>query len=209
MPQRSNGDLQEEFTRVAASRSRFAANQWYRLQALRLVTMYTVRPLLRLMRRDGNARPHRAFQTRRMGEIVGHILHDLRYAVRTLRHRPAFTITVVLTLALGIGASSAIFSVVNGVLLRPLPYPEPHDLVSVKGRFLPESGFDFPQFPLAPPEYVDYKNQTQTMEGVAGYSPYGATVVDGDGDPERIPAAGVTSNLFTLLRAGIVENRTP
>ncbi len=202
------GDLQEEFAQIAASRSRFAANQWYRFQALRLIAMYTVRPLLRLVQRDRNARPHAAFQTRKMREIVGHILHDLRYAVRTLRSRPAFTITVVLTLALGIGATSAIFSVVNGVLLRPLPYPEPNDLVSVKGRFLPESGFDFPQFPVAPPEYVDYKNQTQTMEGVAGYSTYGATVVDGDGDPERIPAAGATSNLFTLLRAPALLGRT-
>ncbi len=202
------GDLQEEFTKVAASRSRFAANQWYRLQALRLVSMYTVRPLLRLMRRDKNARPHRAFQMKNVGEIVGHILHDLRYTVRMLRGRPAFTITVVLTLALGIGASSAIFSVVNGVLLRPLPYPEPNDLVSVWGRFLPESGFDFPQFSLAPPEYVDYKNATQTMEAVAGYYSYGTTVVDGDGDPERIPAARVTSNLFTLLRVPALLGRT-
>ena len=202
------GDLQEEFTKLAASRSRFAANQWYRLQALRLVTMYAIRPLLRLAERDKHGHTPHTSETGNKVEIVGHILYDLRYAVRTLRSRPAFTGTVVLSLALGIGATSAIFSVVNGVLLRPLPFAEPHDLVSVWGRFLPESGFDFPEFGLAPPEYVDYKNNTETMETVAGYYSYVATVVDGDGDPERIPAAQVTSNLFTMLRSPALLGRT-
>ena len=124
---------------------------------------------------------------------MGRIIRDVRYAVRTLIARPVFTITVIVTLALGIGANAAIFSVVNGVLLNPLPYPNADRLVGVWGRFLPESGFDFPKFPLAPPEYVDYKNATQTMEAVAGYSTGGVTLIDGDGEPERATAAFVTS----------------
>ncbi|MCZ6916909.1 MAG: ADOP family duplicated permease [Gemmatimonadetes bacterium] len=201
------GDLREEFASRAESGSRLRASQWYRVQAMQLSGRYAARALLRIF---GRTRRHREdpFESKPRGETVGRVAQDVRYAVRTLIARPAFALTVIVTLALGIGANAAIFSVVNGVLLNPLPYPDADRLIGVWGRFLPESGFDFPRFSLAPPEYVDYKNDTRTMEAVAAYAAFGATLIDGDGDAERVNSASVTSNLFSLLRAPALVGRT-
>ena len=84
-------------------------------------------------------------------------VQDLRYACRILLRQPAYAAFVIGTLAIGIGATTAVFSVVHGVLLRPLPFAESDRLLAVWGRFDPESGFDFPQFSLSAPEYLDYK----------------------------------------------------
>ena len=80
------------------------------------------------------------------------VVQDTRYALRVLRRQPAFSLFVIFTLAVGIGATTAVFSVVDGVLLRPLPYDDSDRLVRVHGRFDPESGLDFPQFPLSNPD---------------------------------------------------------
>jgi putative ABC transport system permease protein len=140
---------------------------------------------------------------------VEDLIQDTRQALRLMRRAPSFTVVTVLTLALGIGATTAIFSVVDGALLKPLPYPESDRLVSVWSRFLPESGFDFPQFPLSPPEYADYRVHTQTMDGVAAYHGYRATVIQSDGT--ALPTRGVaaTTNLFDVLRVRPALGRTP
>ena len=137
------------------------------------------------------------------------LIQDARQALRMMRRAPGFTVVAVLTLALGIGATTAIFSVVDGALLKPLPYPESDRLVSVWSRFLPESGFDFPQFPLSPPEYSDYRAHTQTLDGVAAYHGYRATVLQSDGT--ALPTRGVasTTNLFDVLGMHPVLGRTP
>ena len=80
-----------------------------------------------------------------------HCMHDIRYALRNLRKSPGYAVVTVLTLALGIGVNSAIFSVVNGVLLKPLPYPRPERLVFITSQF-PTLGFD--QFWVSAPEFV-------------------------------------------------------
>jgi putative ABC transport system permease protein len=129
------------------------------------------------------------------------VIQDISYACRLLRRRPAFTLFVVLTLAIGIGANTAVFTVVNGVLLRPLPYPESDRLVNVWGRFDPESGFDFPQFVLSGPEYLDYRNQNTTLEGVAAFTARSLTVGGPGADPERVPGVAITANLLGILRA--------
>jgi hypothetical protein len=134
------------------------------------------------------------------GEPMTGFLQDARYAFRLLRRQPAFAVFVVLTLAIGIGANSAVFSVVNGVLLRPLPFDESDRLVAIWGRFDPESGFDFPQFVLSNPEYVDYKSHSRAIGDMAAYQERSTTVGTAGSDPERVPSAAVTSSLFTLLR---------
>ncbi len=92
---------------------------------------------------------------------------DLRYGVRMLAKSPGFTSVAVLSLALGIGANTAIFSVVNGVLLRPLPYEDPDQLVMVWHE-LPKEGL--PQLWFSEPELIDYRQRQQSFEGMAAFS---------------------------------------
>ncbi len=128
---------------------------------------------------------------------------DLRYAARMLRKQPAFTLIAVLTLALGIGANTAIFSVVNAVLLRPLPYAEADRLVVLWGNFLK---LNIERLPAKAAEYVDYRDQTQSFAQVAAsssadYNLTGAT------QPERLAGTRVTANLFALLGAQPSQGR--
>src|SRR5438105_2701963 len=121
---------------------------------------------------------------------------DLSFAVRTLRKNPAFTITAILTLALGIGASTAIFSVVNAVLLRPLPYANPDRLATIQTDMKARNVLNFP---IAPGNMPDLRDQVTAFESIAAINAGPAPVVGEDGKPEQIVAAGVTTNFFSLL----------
>jgi len=134
------------------------------------------------------------------GEAMSGLLQDARYALRLLRRQPSFAVFVILTLAVGIAANSAVFSVVNGVVLRPLPFEDADRLVAIWGRFDPVSGFDFPQFVLSNPEYLDYKNHSQAIGEMAAYQTVETTVGAPGSDPERVPTALVTRSFFPLLR---------
>ena len=125
---------------------------------------------------------------------------DIRHAVRMARRQPAFSLLVILTLGVGIGANAAVFSVVNSVLLKPLPFPASDRLVAVWGRFDPESGFNFPRFPLSPPEFVDYRGQSRALEDISAWSREEITVGGPDAEPERVTAAAVSANMLSLLR---------
>lgn len=142
-----------------------------------------------------------------MGTVEG-IRQDLSYAVRNLRKARGFTTVAVLTLALGMGATTAVYSVVHGVLLRPLPFDEPENLVAIWSRWLPESGYDWPKYPIGSPEYFDYKNATRTMEGVAAVSTERLTFTAGTGDPEMVTAGAVSPSMFTVLRVRPYLGRT-
>jgi putative ABC transport system permease protein len=125
-------------------------------------------------------------------EVLG---QDLRYAARTLRKSPAFTIVAALTLALGIGANTAIFSVVDAVILRPLPYPEPARLVelwgNVKRTKVERRGASFP-------DYLDWRTQSRSFEAVAAFDS-GTMTLTGVDEPERIRAEVVSQPYFDLL----------
>ncbi|HEX5707825.1 MAG TPA: ABC transporter permease [Pyrinomonadaceae bacterium] len=116
---------------------------------------------------------------------------DVRYGARMLWRQPGFTLVAVLTLALGIGANTAIFSVINAVLLRPLPYADPDRVVSVKK--IKRTGIPG----ITGLEYLEWR-ETQSFEAVAAHT-YNNFNLTGDGEPERLPVAQVTANLFPLL----------
>ncbi|HSE98534.1 MAG TPA: ABC transporter permease, partial [Blastocatellia bacterium] len=124
------------------------------------------------------------------------LLRDFRFGLRMLARKPGFTIIAVIALALGIGANTAIFSVVNAVLLRPLPYKNPEKLGLVWTYFGPE----LPQNWISGPEYIDLKERSTTIEDFAAltWPTFGLT---GTGDPEQIQGAAVTANLFPMLGA--------
>src|ERR1041385_8885609 len=95
-------------------------------------------------------------------------LQDLKYALRMLRKNPAFTTVAILTLAVGIGANSAIFSVVNSVLLRPLPYRQPRQLVRVYSEF---PTMQLKKFWLSPPELLDIQREAKSWEAIGAWAP--------------------------------------
>ncbi len=124
------------------------------------------------------------------------IIREVRRTARSLARSPLFTVITVLTLAVAIGANSAIFSVVSGVLLRPLPYPESDRLVVV-GHTAPIAGF--PVIPQATGTYVLYRDEATTLEGLTMFWD-GTVNLTGTGEPEQLSAAGVTRTLFDVLR---------
>jgi putative ABC transport system permease protein len=127
---------------------------------------------------------------------------DLLYAVRTFRRNRAFTAVTVLTLALGIGATTAIFTVVNAVLLRPLPYPHPEELVYVQ-EILEGYGLT----PLVDKEqFVAWRNQSRTLSPIAAYMDFAANLTGG-GEPERVICGTATSSFFFILGVRPVVGR--
>src|SRR5579863_5293751 len=126
-------------------------------------------------------------------------MNDLRYAVRMLVKNPGFTAVAALTLALGIGANTAIFSVVNSVLLKPLPYHEPGRIVML-WTDNPALNLGFHELPPTPPELLEWRSQAQSFEQIAGMRPRTADLSE-QGDPERAGGVQVTPNFFALLGA--------
>jgi putative ABC transport system permease protein len=133
------------------------------------------------------------------------MLTDFSYAFRTLGKSPIFTITVIVTIALGIGASTAIFSVTNSVLLRKLPYKDPERLVLARGDLQKRNVKDFP---LSNADYLDLRNGAKnSFEDFAAVNTFRFTLPGSDGTPERIRAAAVSTNFFQMMGASITEGR--
>ena len=123
------------------------------------------------------------------------LTQDLRYAVRTLKHSPGYTLVALLTLALGIGANTAIFSMIRGVLLRPLPYREGERLVFLEQ---PASLAGVQDARFSVPELADYRSQSRSLEGIVEYHsmPF---ILLGDGEPSRVQTGVVSANFFDVL----------
>lgn len=122
------------------------------------------------------------------------IQQDLRYATRTLRRSPGFTFAAVLALALGIGANTAIFSVVNSVILHPLPFRDPTRVMMLDEKWLPR----FPHFEATPRDFLSWREQSRAFEGIAAFVGVAFNLTDGD-RPERISGARVSANLPAIL----------
>jgi putative ABC transport system permease protein len=129
-------------------------------------------------------------------EWLGGLAQDVRYAVRRLRRTPAFTVIAVLTLALGIGANTAIFSVVHSVLLKPLPYADPDRLLVV---YETDRNSGTVREPAAVQNFLDLRERTRTFESLAAFIPLEMNYAAAATDPVRLPALAVTHDLLPML----------
>ncbi len=134
---------------------------------------------------------------------LDNVRQDLRYAFRSLLRTPGFTVVTILTLALGIGANTAIFSIVNGVILRPLAYPKPEQLMYLTTQF-PAFGFD--QFWVSPPEYFEFREINQSFSSVGAFTTGEVNLSAGD-RPLRVRSAGVDDRLLTALGVPPAQGR--
>jgi len=143
--------------------------------------------------RTRDVRPLRATET---------FLQDIRYAVRLLRRSPGFAAVALLTLALGIGANTAIFSIVNGVILRPLPYPNPDRLMFLTTQFRPI----FMQFWVSPPEYMEFQELNRSFASVGAFATGESNLTAGDA-PRRVRTAFVDEHLLKALGISAARGR--
>ena len=132
------------------------------------------------------------------------LIHDLRYGLRILLKQPGFTLVAVITLALGIGANTAIFSLVNSILLRPLPFREPDQLVRML-QASPKLGLT--SWGVSQADFAAYRDQNRSFESIAIYNT-GATNLTGAGEPERLPIATVTADFFKVFGVNPLLGRT-
>ena len=121
------------------------------------------------------------------------MIHDVRYAIRTSLRRPAFATLVVVTLGLGIGANTAMFSIVDSVLIEPLPFARPDELVYVYGAFKGGN-----EASVSPPDFLDYRARQTVFSSFAART-FGAAVLDEGGEPERVLESTTTANFFATL----------
>src|SRR5574341_1023902 len=133
---------------------------------------------------------------------MGDLLQDVRYGVRTLRQSPGFTLVAVFALALGIGANTAMFGVVNAVLLRPVSYPEPDRLLT-----LYSSGRGFHQGSVSYPNFLDWQRSTRSFQDLAAYRTDNFNLT-GQAHPERLRGAMASARIFAVLGVRPIAGRT-
>lgn len=130
----------------------------------------------------------------RTGAFMETLIQDLRFALRTLVRNSGFSTVIILTLALGIGANSAIFALVNGILVKPLPYPEPDRLL-----MLWETSADRLPGTVAPANFYDWREQSHSFEKMAAIDAYPDFILNGTGEARRLTGAAVSGDFFSLL----------
>jgi predicted permease len=141
------------------------------------------------------------------GRLLEDLWQDLRYASRALRKRPTFALAAIATLALGIGSNAAIFSVVNAVLLRPLPFENSDQLLAVYTRYLPATGYDFPYFALSGAEFADVARSVDAFAGLAAYDFRQRNVVRHGREAEYVVTMPVTPGFFDVLGVKPIQGR--
>jgi putative ABC transport system permease protein len=157
-----------------------------------------------LMKLGGVMQTREAYRDRRGLPVLDHIAQDLRFALRTLRKSPTFAIIVILTLGLGIGANAAIFSIINAVLLRPLPYPDANRLAIV---WATNGQTGHTEYEASFPDFEDWKAQSRSFDEIVAFTMFGATMGRGD-HAERLPAIQVTHGFFEMLGYAPALGRT-
>ena len=186
-------DLDDEFARhVSPARGPRAASHWYWWQVF------------------GSIRPALAMRRRRSSGAFGRAASDIRFALRALKRRPTLTVAAIATLTLGIGANTAIFSVVDAIVLRPLPYHEPERLV----RIWSANPRGIPRNSVSPPDYFDFEEQGRASGAFMAISAFTqgdtatAGVLPAVSDPSRAIVSMVSVNLFETLQVWPTQGRS-
>ncbi len=201
------GDLHEEFVRKSRDHRQISASVWYWRQSIGLGARYLLERMVH-PRQYGQVLSHRRdypirypFKTG-CGSLMDSLVSDIRHAVRALKRRPIPTGAAIVTLGIGLGAVTAISGVVNGVLLRPLPYDDPQALF-----FLQERNDQDPELSVSYPNYVDWREQNGTFQHLAAFIDTEWTMT-GLGDPVQLEGWVVSASLFPLLGAEPAIGRT-
>jgi predicted permease len=178
---------QEEWT------NEWSGELWYRASLLDRGDSIDRRKASRLLLRTLGAFPHALWLL--TDELrLDPMLQDLKYAIRGFAKRPAFATLVIAILAIGIGANTAMFSIVNSVLLKPLPYDRPDELVYMYGSFK-QNG----RAMVSPPDYLDYREQNTVFASLAARTIFGTVVLTGADEPEKVQSSIATANFFSTL----------
>jgi hypothetical protein len=188
------GDLHEEYLEMCERHGAGRAGRWLWWQSLRLALTFR-------WERSAHGRPLPpiAEELRGFGHMWDGLRQDITFGVRMLRRQPGFTAVAVFALALGIGATTAIFSVVDAVLWRPLPFPLADRVMSLAEQRPRESRWFGP---IAPADYFDWRRDSRSFAAMAAYtiqSPSGAYNLTGDGEPERVRPLEVTSQFLDVI----------
>ena len=189
------GDLEEAFrARLAGGESVRQARRWYWRAALASIAAL----------RERDPQPYRPRTTKQRGDgLMRNVLRDIRLAVRLLAAKPGFSAVAIITLALGIGANTAIFTVFNGLLLKPLPYERPDELVIVTENNLSRG---WPSFSVSPGNFLEWRSQTQSFAQIAAYGSRSYNYVGAD-TPERLRALAGSQGFLELLSGWTVAGR--
>jgi putative ABC transport system permease protein len=192
------GDTIEEFERIETSYGTTTARRWLRRELYRVLG-HASRQHLAGRRSSQQAAPARG------DGLMSAIWQDVRYALRVLRQSPGFTAVAAFTLALGIGANSAIFALVDATLLRPLPFPDPERLVMVWERSATSRRSN-----VAPLNLFDWNERSRTFDLMAGFVPNvgGMVMAGADGTPETVPRQWALAGFFDVLGVRAIAGRT-
>ena len=193
------GDLQEEFFQDCEAVGAKAARRRFLRRALSVGTWGMMERVGGVLRAALSA-----LTMKDMEETMGRWVQELRIAARGLRRSPGFTLVVVLTLAVGIGANTAIYSAVRGILLEPLRFPESDRLVVVRHT---APGFDFDQIPLAEDTYALIREEQRVFERMGAYRTESTVNLTGDGEPQVLQAATVSWDLAPTLGVSFALGR--
>jgi predicted permease len=180
-------------TRRAEWRAEWLAELYHQILALHCAGVLDASARRDVFRRALGAVPH-AVWVRRSQWNLDMLIQDLLFAARVNWKRPAFSILVIVILGIGVGANSAMFSIVNAVLIRPLPFPNATQLVYAYGSF---KGGDAAA--ISALDFLDYRAETRSFASFAGRTPFGTAVLSSGDDPERVLAPRVTANFFSTL----------
>ena len=186
------GDLLEDYRRARSRRGRVRTDLWVWGQAIRLAATFGWERFV-----HGRGVPPIAEELRKVATMWDALLQDVRFSARMLWRQPGFTLVALFALALGIGASTAIFSVVDAVLWRPMPYPRADRLMALAEQRPRESRWFGP---VSPADYIDWRRDNRSFSEVAAHmSGAGAYNLTGSGDPERVRALEVSPAFLKVI----------